>query len=82
MIPPSSFLAQALSWDWMWIETSSDADCDDKQLWGLGNFSSNTSIGAKGSVDSYRRKAVYEGVEPAILVLVGCASLKPKRTPR
>ena len=35
MVPPSSFLAQALSWDWMWIETSSDADCDDEQLWGL-----------------------------------------------
>ena len=65
MIPPSSFLAQALSWDWMWIETSSNAGCDDEQLWGLGNFSSNTSIGAKGRVDSNRREAVYEGVEPA-----------------
>ena len=37
MIPPSSFLAQTLSWDWMWIETSSNAGCDDEQLWGLGS---------------------------------------------
>ena len=57
MVPPSSFLAQALSWDWMWIETSSDADCDDQQATS-GRLPHLPSVSAYYPVTTHQRPCV------------------------